>query len=105
MKKETIKRIKKIVDALNSKGQIIKSIEELSELSKELCKYLIADSQKGEGVYTNKATSKAKMNITEEMADVFIMLQQLLLIFENEKEVQEMIDKKIERTFKTYYLK
>ena len=77
MKKETIKRIKKILSIFDNKKQIIKAVEELSELQKELCKYLIADSQKGKDVYINKATSKAKMNIVEEMADVFIMMQQL----------------------------
>ena len=74
-------------------------------MQKELCKYLIADSEKGKDFYANKAVDKAKMNIIEEMADVFIMLQQLLLIFKNEEEVQEMIDKKIERTLKYYCLK
>ena len=56
------------------------AIEELSELIKELCKY-----DRG---YINRG------HIAEEIADVSICLEQLLLMFDCEKEVDEW------RTFK-----
>jgi hypothetical protein len=49
--------------------QIIVALEELSELQKELCKYLRGNNS-SEG-------------IAEEMADVIIMLEQLFGIFSN----------------------
>lgn len=53
------------------RNQIIVAVEELSELQKELCKYL-----RGEDVGEKLA---------EEMADVTIMLEQLVGIFGNDK--------------------
>ena len=54
-------------------NQIIVAIEELSELQKELCKYL-----RGEEV---------REQLAEEMADAIIMLEQLVGIFGNDKRV------------------
>ena len=65
--------------------QLIVAIEELSELQKELCKTLRGNIN--------------KENIIEELADVYIMLDQVKIYFSiTSNEVEEMIDKKIERT-------
>lgn len=66
----------KAIAHYGERNQIIVAIEELSELQKELCKYL-----RGEG---NTA------HIAEEMADVQIMLDQLDLIFNNRNDVLEI---------------
>lgn len=50
--------------------QIIKAIEEMSELTKELAKYLL-----------NKEIHQKTYQIHEEIADVQIMLEQLEIIF------------------------
>lgn len=71
-------------------NQIIVAIEELSELVKELCKYL--------------RNARNEKNLTEEMADVEIMLEQLKLILDNESDVAKVKDEKILRT-KERYLK
>ena len=63
--------------------QILIAIEEMSELTKELCKYK-------RGFIRPKA-------ICEEIADVNIMIQQLIELYGMEKEVLESIDYKLER--------
>lgn len=81
------KSLKKIIDHWGEKKQQIKAIEELSELQKAICKHLIENNGSID-------------NITEEMADVSIMLNQLLVIFNNEKVVNEIIEQKLARTLK-----
>ena len=71
------------VKTYGNNHQITVAIEELSELTKELCKYIR---------YANNID-----NISEEIADVYIMLEQLLIIFDNEDKVIEWVEKKIER--------
>lgn len=66
-------------------NQIIKAVEEMSELTKELCKLLVNDSK-----YSIEG-------IAEEIADVTIMVEQLRLIFDINDEVCTMMDSKIRR--------
>ena len=74
----------KLIEKYKDK-QLIVAIEELSELQKELCKTLRGNIN--------------KENIIEELADVYIMLDQIKVYFSiTSNEVEEMIDKKIERT-------
>jgi len=85
--------------ALNTYGvenEMIKTVEELSELSQALCKSLIRLN------YTKEKTSleddlKFVDNIFEEMADVEIMLEQCKIMFQCGKEVNKWKQKKIER--------
>ena len=65
--------------------QITVAIEELSELTKELCK---------------KQRGKDNVNlILEEIADVFIMLEQLKLLFNiSDDDIEHMVNYKIKRT-------
>ena len=76
---------KKLIEKFGAKNQIIVAIEELSELQKELCKYL-----------RYKTNIR---NISEEIADVEIMLEQLKLIFENETPVSIEKEYKLARTY------
>lgn len=64
-------------------AQINQSIQELAELIKELTK-----------VNTDRFEMR---KVSEEMADVFIMLEQLQMIFKNEGSVGEWEDLKVER--------
>lgn len=76
--------------------QILKAIEEMSELQKELCKFLGAVQ---DGTYINhpELHNRARTMITEEMADVYVMLRQLKLIFNNEETVETVISGKLAR--------
>ena len=78
------KELKEIIKVYGSKKQMIQAIEEMSELSKELCKYV------------NDRVIDVE-HITEEMSDVQIMLNQLILIFNNQKEIKKIMNKKIQR--------
>ena len=68
------------------KHQKAKTIEELSELEKELVRDI-----NGQG---------NREHIAEEMADVYIMLAQLMLIYGNRPEVARVVGEKIGRTLK-----
>lgn len=84
MNKEQVKILYDLVQKYGDK-QIIICIEEMSELTKELCKNL-------RGHYNLD-------KIYEEMADVYITLTQMQLLFQMDVETLEyMINKKIERT-------
>ena len=84
MKKEQVKILYDLVQKYGDK-QITICIEEMSELTKELCKNI-------RGHYNLD-------KIYEEMADVYIMLTQMQMLFQMDVEALEyMINKKIERT-------
>lgn len=84
------------IDSYGRVNQVIKTVEELSELSQALCKSLIRLN------YTKEKISleddlKSVDNIFEEMADVEIMLEQCKIMFQCDKEVSAWKHKKIER--------
>ena len=75
------------------KQQVIKAIEEMQELSKALCKWLNLDVKVVNG---SLSESKLRDSIDEEIADVYIMLDQLRRIF-GDVYLQNYIDSKIHR--------
>ncbi len=75
--------LKSAIDKYGVDMQLNVAIEELSELTKELCKY--------------KRGYKNQNEIAEEIADVYITLKQCEIIFVNHYEVVSWINKKIER--------
>ena len=87
------KKLNVLEDAISTfgkKSQVDKAIEEMSELTKALCKER----------YTQIASdeyAEAHANVIEEIADVAIMLVQLLIIFDKDHEIQKEIDYKIDR--------
>lgn len=81
-----------IIDKLGERNQIVKCVEELSELQQVLCKLLSAD----DGWVTLD-------KVIEEIADVEIMLNQIKIILEiSEEEITNMKNYKIMRTAKRY---
>lgn len=82
MKPELIDQVKSYFGTSN---QIVKAIEEMSELQKELCKYLINDFYYSEE------------SIIDELADVEIMTAQLRHIFQISDQVDKRKEFKIER--------
>ncbi len=78
--------LKKAWDTNGEQVQLIKTIEELAELQKEIAKYLIV------GQSYNMA------NFIEELADVEIMIEQIERFFIKDQEAVEAArQKKIER--------
>ena len=77
------------IDSYGRVNQVIKTVEELSELSQALCKILTSK-------FTDDNTEIFE-NIFEEIADVEIMLEQCKMMFQCDKEVSAWKNKKIER--------
>lgn len=72
-------------------AQIDMAIEEMAELTKALLKHRRA---KRFGQYN---MDKARDNVSEEVADVLIMLEQLQMIFCNRCRVEQIVGQKIQR--------
>lgn len=76
--------LEKAIKTYGKDMQLNVAIEELSELIKEICK--------------NKRGSDNRKAIIEEMADCYIMLEQLAMIFDIPNHaINEVADKKITR--------
>ncbi len=63
--------------------QITKAVEEMSELQKELCKVLIGEMN--------------LLNIIEEIADVEIVIEQMRMIFNSDRDIERVKAEKIAR--------
>jgi NTP pyrophosphatase (non-canonical NTP hydrolase) len=72
------------INLYGAEAQIHMVLEEMSELSKELCKSF-------------RPGGTTLDNIADECADVTIMLEQLRIIFDMNDQVCEHMDEKIER--------
>ena len=77
------KVLQRALDTYGSLPQIVMVFEEMSELQKELCKYL-------RGKYS-------PANIAEEIADVEIMLEQMKMLFCCADDVRSVRRCKVER--------
>lgn len=89
----TIKKPYVIRDAIATYGmaaQVDMAIEEMSELTKALCKERRTQLELGKH-------AEAHANVIEEIADVAIMLKQLLIMFDKDGEIQKEVDYKIDR--------
>ena len=71
-------------------AQVDMAIEEMSELTKALCKERRTQLIPGKH-------AEAHANVIEEIADVAIMLKQLLIMFDKDGEIQKEVDYKIDR--------
>ena len=95
-REEQLPRIKKpdvLRDAIATYGiaaQVDMAIEEMSELTKALCKERRTQLVPGKH-------AEAHANVIEEIADVAIMLKQLLVMFDKDGEIQKEVDYKIDR--------
>lgn len=79
---------KKLIKHFSAEQQQTVAIEELSELTKEICKH-----QRGTGNVHH---------IAEEIADVTIMLEQLIIMFGCSAEVELLKEQKLQRTKERY---
>lgn len=80
------------IDKYGDRAQTMVAIEEMSELTKELCKWL-------------EGRQDDLDRITQEIADVTIMMEQLRIIFDCNEDVCQEMDFKIERLSKRLYSK
>jgi len=88
--------LKMAISRYGETHQVIKATEELSELQKELCRWV-------EGVLSGAFVNNVEMRdrslglITAEMADVYVTMRQLEMIFHNKAAVQSIVANKIAR--------
>lgn len=80
---ETNKLYRKAIATFGEEKQCIVAIEELSELQKELTKFLRKKLDQG--------------HLEEEIADVKIVVEQLIMIFRCKEEVEGWRQRKLER--------
>lgn len=83
--------LKRIIDTWGENAQLRMCIEEMSELTKEICKYWRV---KG---FNEGSETETRKHIQEEVADVLICAQQVKMMF-GEDEVEKMIDFKLKRS-------
>lgn len=84
--------LEKAISKYGKDSQVDMAVEEMSELVKALLKDRRAMRNPAAWDY-----ERIYQNICEEIADVLIMLEQLMMIFNCEKEVEGYIRAKIER--------
>lgn len=89
MTKEQEAVLKRALDHYGTDNQLTKAVEEMAELTKEICKLKIAGQN-----FNGADLIQARQNLLEEKADVYIMLMQLDLYF---GESLAYIDAKIAR--------
>ena len=89
MTKEQEAVIKRALDYYGIDNQLTKAVEEMAELTKEICKLKIAGKD-----FNGADLIRAKQNTLEEKADVYITLRYLDMMFGDSTEV---IDEKIAR--------
>lgn len=85
---------KTLLDAFGEDIQFRFAIEEMSELTKAICKY-----QRKIDSADEEEKKKLVADIIEELADVYVTTDQLAYMF-GEKEVKKIKDQKIERALK-----
>lgn len=82
--------LERVITANGMNKQLDVAIEELSELIQAICKIKRRDSISNESF-------AVKGNLAEEMADVEIILAELKLLFDNEGDVKEWKNYKLDR--------
>lgn len=84
---------KKFLDKWGYDAQALMCIEEMSELTKALCKY--------DRYGKENAPKEVKDNVLEEIADVLNCVDQMKMVF-GEEEIEKIRDEKIKRTLSKF---
>lgn len=108
---EELKILQAAINRYGEENQCDVAIEEMAELTKALCKckrlenaypnitsdLLACSGVLARNVDFEKAVEALKGNVAEEIADVYIMLEQLTMIFDCKQRVSAIASKKIDR--------
>lgn len=92
--KMNVEKIRCIANEYGLRKQSRQCIEELSELIKALCKW---DRKWGDSLLSDSHECKERTDIIGEIADCRIMLSQIEYLMSAEYDVQEEIEKKLDR--------
>lgn len=91
---DIIEKIKIIADHYGYESQSRQCMEEMAELTQAINKFWRVC---GNGQKTEKSIQDCRDNLVEEMADVQIMLWQMEYLLLSGQEVNQMIEKKLDR--------
>lgn len=96
---EELKILQAVINRYGEENQLDMAIEEMSELTKAICKYKRAVKERERDICCSTAKNVifAKNDIMEEIADVLIMLEQLMMIFDCKQVVSAIASEKIRR--------
>lgn len=96
---EELKVLQSAIDHYGEENQLDMAIEEMAELTKAICKYKRAVKERERDIChsTAKDVIFAKGDIVEEIADVYVMLEQLTVIFNCKERVSAIASEKIDR--------
>ena len=83
-------QIKAIADFYGLDHQLLKLVEEMSELTKEITKYLLSDSDTDKDYYYNAT-------IPSEIADVGLVIKQVMYLMDNASYVAKTEEYKVKR--------
>ena len=84
--------LEKAIKTYGTHNQMLKCIEECGELSRAVSR-ILTELSSGDGF----TTEESEENLYEEIADVTIMLKQMVMMFQCEGKVQVQLMKKINR--------
>ena len=98
MREDFKKQYQKFLDAWGQEAQERMAIEEMSELTKELCKKIRLERDDF-AEKNDERLKKTIQNVKEEIADVLNMAEQLQ-IFYGIEEIEKIREEKMERTMK-----
>lgn len=84
--------LQKAIDTYGTHNQMLKCIEECGELSRAVSRILVELSS--EDGFT---TEESQENLYEELADIAIMIQQMIMMFDCADEVNKQIEFKLNR--------
>lgn len=91
---EYLVKIQTIADEYGLEKQLRQCVEELSELIKAICKW---DRKWGDSLLSDSHECEERTNIIEEIADCKIMLSQIEYLMSAEYDVEEEMERKIDR--------
>lgn len=83
-------KIEFIADHYGIRNQLIKLVEEMAELTKEITKYLLSDLETDKD-YCLNAT------IPSELADIRVLIKQVIYLMDNESYVAKIEEYKVKR--------
>jgi len=98
MRKDFIDAYKKFIEVWGENSQMLMAVEEMSELTKEICKFKRLENKYNPEDNEEKVKENLE-HLREEIADVLNMAEQLEFIF-GEEEIEKIRKEKIERTLK-----
>lgn len=88
------------IEKYGIKPQMLMVIEEMSELTKAICKFFRGTGYldpRSRNIVEEKIREPLVDSIAEECADVMIMMEQLCYIFQIDEEVRRYMDEKVNR--------